>query len=466
MFVRHSWHPKPSKVGVMRPFRISHRLLPCVRDFMRADKGNVAVIFGIMLLPIVGAVGAAVDYSRASIARTALQAALDSTALAVSKDAALLTESQLNAKVQSYFSAVLQNQHAKNVQVTASYSANAKRVLTLTATGLVDTKFMGLFGIDTIELGTSTKTKWGNNRLRLALALDNTGSMASSNKLNVLKTATKNLLAQLKAATTDPEDIYVSIVPFVKDVNVGPSNLAQSWIDWSEWDESQGSCTGYGGGSTPKSKKTCENKGGVWTAANHSTWNGCVTDRGDASGPSSGNYDTNVVSPTTTTKATLFPAEQYGSCPQSVMGLNNDWVAMNTLVDGMVASGTTNQGIGLAWGWLSLAGGGPFTVPAMDTNFKYVQAIILLSDGMNTENRWHNSQTPIDARQKITCDNAKAAGITIYTIQVNTSGDPVSSVLQACASDSTKFYLLKSAGEMITVFNNIGKELTKLRIAQ
>src|SRR5258707_5355266 len=39
------------------------------------------------LVPLVGAVGAAVDYSRANSVRTAMQAALDSTALMLSKDA-------------------------------------------------------------------------------------------------------------------------------------------------------------------------------------------------------------------------------------------------------------------------------------------------------------------------------------------------------------------------------------------
>ena len=48
------------------------------------------------------------------------------------------------------------------------------------------------------------------------------------------------------------------------------------------------------------------------------------------------------------------------------------------------------------------------------------EVIILLTDGLNTENRWYTNQTSIDDRQKITCDNIKAAGITLYTVQVNT----------------------------------------------
>ena len=45
------------------------------------------------------------------------------------------------------------------------------------------------------------------------------------------------------------------------------------------------------------------------------------------------------------------------------MPLSYDWTGMKTLVDNMMPGGNTNQGIGLAWGWLSLVGGGPFPSP-------------------------------------------------------------------------------------------------------
>ena len=97
--------------------------------------------------------------------------------------------------------------------------------------------------------------------------------------------------------------------------------------------------------------------------------------------------------------------------------------------------GNTNQAIGLQMGWQSLTAA-PFTVPAMDPNYKYKQVIILLSDGLNTQDRWYTNASSIDARQQKTCDNIKAAGITIYTVQVNTGSDPTSTLLQNCASDA------------------------------
>jgi hypothetical protein len=79
----------------------------------------------------------------------------------------------------------------------------------------------------------------------------------------------------------------------------------------------------------------------------------------------------------------------------------------------MQPAGNTNQAIGLQMGWQSLTAS-PFTVPAIDPNYQYTQVIILLTDGLNTEDRWYSNASSIDTRQQKTCDNIKAAGITLY----------------------------------------------------
>ena len=56
--------------------------------FRTARGGNVAITFALATLPILGFVGAAVDYSRANSVKAAMQTALDSTALMLSKEAA------------------------------------------------------------------------------------------------------------------------------------------------------------------------------------------------------------------------------------------------------------------------------------------------------------------------------------------------------------------------------------------
>ena len=149
------------------------------------------------------------------------------------------------------------------------------------------------------------------------------------------------------------------------------------------------------------------------------------------------------------------------------MPLSYDWTGMTTLVNSMTPNGNTNQGIGLQLGWQSLVGGGPFPTPPVENpNYKYTKVIILMTDGLNTQNRWYSDQNSIDTRQATTCANVKAAGIVLYTVQVNTGGDPTSALLQNCATDASKFFLLTSANQMVAAFTQIGTALSNLRIAQ
>jgi len=434
--------------------------------FIHDRRGGVAPMFALAIIPVFGLVGAAVDYGRANTVRTGMQSAIDATALAMAKLAPTLTQTQLQQQTTAYFNAMFNHPEALNLVITPTYTTAGGSQLTISVSGSVNTSFMRIMGFSSLNVGSTSTVKWGNNRLRVALVLDNTGSMADDGKIGALKTATNNLLTQLKNAATQNGDVYVSIIPFVKDVNVDTSNRSANWIDWTDWNANNGTCSNYNAWWPPSNQSSCQNAGGTWNRAKHSTWNGCVTDRGNSNAPSSGNYDTNVVAPGTTSD-TKFSAEQYGSCPQAIKPLSYDWTGMTTLVNNMSPAGNTNQAIGLAHGWMSLVGGGPYpTPPAMDPNYQYSQVIILLTDGLNTEDRWYTSQTSIDARQQMTCTNVKAAGITVYTVQVNTGGDPTSTLLQNCASTSDKFFLVTSSSGIGTIFNQIGTNLSKLRIAK
>lgn len=437
------------------------KLTATLHAFRAARRGNVAMLFGMALVPTVGITGAAIDYSRTNSVKAEMQTALDATALMLAKEAAVVGQAQVNANAQTYFTAMFNRPDVNGVQANAVYSPGGTSSLVVNASAQVPTAFVRMFGYDSITVNGTATAKWGNSRLRVALALDNTGSMSSDGKIDALKTATNTLLSQLEAIAANSGDVYVSIVPFSKDVNLDPANYQADWIDWTEWDAQNGSCskTSY------RSKSSCQSHTGVWTVADHSTWNGCVMDRGNTNSPASGAYDTNVVAPDPTNTATLFAAEQFSSCTQASMQLSNNWTQMGTLVSGMSPGGNTNQAIGLATAWMSLNGGGPFAVPPMDPTYTYSQVIVLLSDGLNTQDRWYGSQSSIDARQKLTCNNVKAAGILLYTVQVNTGKDPTSTLLRDCASDKNKFFELKSADEMVTTFNTISTELGKLFVA-
>lgn len=457
---------------------IFNRVRSSIAHFRRAERGNVAVMFAIAVVPLLGFVGGAIDYTRVNNARTAMQTALDTAALMISKDAtSSMTAAQISQQAQSYFNALYKHPEVQNIVINAAYTNSTAQgsQIVITGSGQMPTDFMKVVGFPNLDFGASSTTIWGTTKLRVALALDNTGSMASAGKMDALKTAAKSLLDTLKTAAKTDGDVYVSIVPFAKDVNV--SSIATTSTKWLRWD--LGQCTTSSGwGSTAQgfmTKSDCNKiNNSKWTATTKNGWTGCVSDRDQ-------NYDTLSTAPSAVTAtdsdptklATQFPAENYSDCPTDLLPLTYDWSALKSKVDDMSPQGNTNQAIGMAWGWLSLLQQTPLNAPAEDPNFQYSKVIVLLSDGDNTQNRFSSSQNAIDTRQKLLCDNIKAVKdskgktvFTIYTIQVNTNNDNNSSVMSYCASNSGTYFSTTTAGGINTAFSSIGSALSKLRIAK
>jgi len=79
----------------------------------------------------------------------------------------------------------------------------------------------------------------------------------------------------------------------------------------------------------------------------------------------------------------------------------------------------------------------PGTVPSNTTRY-----LILLSDGLNTQNRWWATAVPrarpddalIDGRLNSVCSAAKTDGVIIYSLYVHVNGGGNSTPLQNCAT--------------------------------
>jgi hypothetical protein len=361
--------------------------------------------------------------------------------------------------------------------------------VTITVADQMPTTLLSAVGINSLAVSVSTKVVWGQIKLRVALVLDNTGSMCDPDgqpctndtnpniKINALKTATTSLLNMLKGAAANAGDVMVGIVPFTTGVNVGTANRAASWLTYVPWDLAG---SGYGSYKDRYGRNCSPGKYGcnwVATDSDHSTWNGCVMDRNQ-------DYDAQNTLPTTGTTATLFPAAPAGlysqqywalTCPKPLIGLtdvlnSSGWTSLNSTVSSMTAGGATNQAIGLAWGWMLMTSGSPISDPGvLPANTQ--QVIILLSDGLNTQDRWtgngSNQDSGTNARMNLVCSNAKAAGITIYAVFVDINGaQGNSTVLQNCASDPSKYFDLTTSGAIVDAFNEIGQQITNLRVAQ
>jgi Flp pilus assembly protein TadG len=431
------------------------RLYDRLRAFGAAARGNVTLTFALALLPMVGLVGAAVDYSRATAARTGMQMALDATALAMARDVSSMNDPALLQTAQQHFVALFNYPEAENVQLTTSYEGGNGPIV-FTATARIKTEFMRVMGFDSLSIAATSTAAWSNTKLQVALVLDNTGSMSEFDRIGALKIASHRLLKILKGAAKNPGDVQVAIIPFSNDVNVGKNNANASWIEWSLWDALMGLVNS-------------KNK-------NRSAWSGCVTDREQpyntlATQPKSSNSGSGSSgsgsSGSGSSKATLFPAYQpsYG-CPIPLIPLTNDWTALGNLVDAMTPVGTTNQTIGLAWGWHALTKGPPLNAPGQSKDVR--QVIVMLTDGLNTQDRWTNifaggNVADMDARTVKVCDNIKAADIQVYTVLVM-SGN--SSILQNCASQPNMYFALTKPDQMVDTFEEIGTTIANLRIAQ
>jgi Flp pilus assembly protein TadG len=220
-------HRNPIMVTIMPGASIASQVRRAASRFPDDNQGNIAVLFGIALLPILGFMGAAIDYTRANSARSSMQTALDSTALMLAKDLSdgRITVGEISGKATAYFNALYTNKDARSVTINATYTASSSQGSTIqvNGSGNVITEFMKVAGFPKLDFNTSSTSAWGNVRMRVAIALDVTGSMDKGGKMDALKPAAKSLIDQLSALAKNPGDVYVSIIPFAKDVNVGAS---------------------------------------------------------------------------------------------------------------------------------------------------------------------------------------------------------------------------------------------------
>lgn len=568
-------------------------------SFAGSRRANVAIIFGLSLVPISLAAGVGLDMARAMIVRSRLTEALDAAGLAAGSSQNL-SQAQAQALAQKYFDANYTTDRTAYGSPAAISVVKTNQTITLSTNVPMPTTLMRIAGMNTLTVHATSQITYGATKLRVALVLDNTGSMTQTDstglsKISSLKTASHNLLTILQNAVTNPGDVQVAIIPFSKAVNYGNSNPGASWIDWTDWDSappgsmpgssvgpgsacpwsstgdgyrctigpsngatttttipstgsyagyvcpskdtaavhtylnghyyngcynsvgttstssSTGSpttttpcsnsssctttnyCSGYprsssttSGNSTTVTTTTCEchttfgsNKTctrtatpvtttttvgapytHTWIPNAHSTWGGCFMDRTQS-------YDVSNTAPTSA--GTYFPAENTDNCPGStVTALNYNWSNLGNQIDAMAAAGSTNQPIGLAWGWQALSGGNPFNIGALPSDTH--QVIIILSDGLNTQDRWYgdgsNQATGVDDRMTAVCAATKAAGTIIYSVFVDLAGTQGnSSVMQACATDSSKYFDLTTSASIQSAFATIGQQITNLRVS-
>ena len=204
----------------------------------------------------------------------------------LSKEAATDTEDQLKANAFKYFTSLFVRPEAKDITINVGYTTEGGSKIVINATAAMPADFTKLLGYDNFTILASSTAKWGTRRLRVALVLDNTGSMADDGKMAALQSATKGLLTQLQGAVNIAGDVYVSIIPFVKDVNLGGANWNSDWIYWgsiaqdpdqsdnTSWEALNGVCSNT---TYNNNRSNCFTRGGVCSNTSFTRQSTCTT---------------------------------------------------------------------------------------------------------------------------------------------------------------------------------------------
>ena len=204
------------------------------RRFARRRDGNVALLFGLLALPLLGFTGAAIDYGFATYLETKLQAATDATALALCQTPMATTNAALQTQASTMMTGYM---GAIGLAVDPLTVTANPRQITLT-THVVSPVFFGrITGVTAPRPGGSARCATPIPKtFEIALVLDNTGSMAASSggqsKLQAVQTAATNFVDYVYTNSAFATGTKISIVPFAAAVAVDPvAYRYATWID-------------------------------------------------------------------------------------------------------------------------------------------------------------------------------------------------------------------------------------------
>ena len=210
--------------------------------FVSDRRGAVAIIFALTLPLLLMITLGGIDMHRATTLRGILQDSLDAATLAAARSQfvtdAEITEvglASLKANLAAYYpdiniddDATMTFHLAENGAVVADIEV---RVKTMVAAIVLPP--YGRFLDDYLPVSSHSEVMRSNNRIEVALVLDNTGSMAQEGRLVATKAAAIDLINRLEAADSrsiEPDAIKISLVPFSQTVRVLPGYTANNGV--------------------------------------------------------------------------------------------------------------------------------------------------------------------------------------------------------------------------------------------
>lgn len=401
-----------------------------IRSFRADERGNIAIMFGLIIFAILAAAGVAIDFLRIDKARTALAEAGDAALIAAARYKGAnpgATDAKLTEIARKLFNAEMLNEPQVTVSGFDIVFNDASSSFRLSVDAELDLVIMGIFGNESYDLNTTAEAKLGKPpHIELAMALDVTGSMNSNGRLSALKSASNDLIDSLfnyQAAT-----VKIGIVPFAQYVNVGADQAGAAWLN---------------------------NPGGGWA--------GCVGSR-----PHPWNVRDDDYSSAKAAGLTGI------SCPPALLPLTDDKAKLLDMVEGLSAAGWTYIPSGIGWGWSLLTPEAPFTgAIAFDEMPKVngVKALMVMTDGANTRAPDYpthdNPSAPLaNSLTSEICTNVKAQKIVVYTIAFEVTNTTIKDILRDCASGPANYFDAKGGKALTAAFDSIAASLRNISLSK
>lgn len=414
------------------------------RDYLFGRAGTIAIMFAIMAPVLIGAAGMSLDYAQAYLVRQRLAQALDAAALAAA--ASSTEEAEITQRVLDFFEA---NYPEEKLGVTFTPSVQVVGdEVRVTGSAYYTTLFLRVIGINQIDVTAETTVLREVQGLEVVMVLDNTGSMASYNNIDALKTGAENFINILFDHASDPQYIKVGMVPYSNTVRIGKYGLGETpdgdtygngdifvtVPDGVSYTTSHGSSSGWYGCVVEHKADGYESTATHVSGAYGQLWRDGVNWDGhgwsptttandpydydvldDYEGPwdiymfgkvvsygsycSGSGYSSSRCSDCTGSYGKCNSAYCYcrysqpnSGCPYAyIMPLTNDRTALIDHVDDMVPEGNTLGNIGMAWGARVLSPEAPFEEAHDWDNFYWKKAIVMMTDGDNTKNGTYSS---------------------------------------------------------------------------
>ncbi len=211
--------------------------------------GSYAIGTALLLVPMLGAVGVAVDYSNLTREKYAVMNALDAAGIATGRRSAQgASDAELLQFAQDFFEANLGPVAPRDVTLTVTLPGSdaGGGMVTLGAKLNYAPMFLQLLqpftasDLSNISLQMESQIRLKNTS-EVALVLDNSGSMrrngsgTSTQRMDLLKQAATYLVNELAASGANMKNVVkpvqFSVVPFSATVNVGTDKDQASWMD-------------------------------------------------------------------------------------------------------------------------------------------------------------------------------------------------------------------------------------------